>query len=157
MLRNRTLLILLMLHYVPPNYTFSFPRGNQQTEIGERVRQTILTLFFFIALSCVYNYKTIQFKLAKSFCLFTTVFPEPRTWLGTQHCLKHNYETKRLLKGLNVVTYIFKTPTSIIYNYCYSLNGVIIISRTVALPIGWGHSYKPSASGRVLHLNQGAI
>ena len=67
MLRNRTLLILLMLHYVPTNYTYSFPRGNQQTEICERARQRILTLFFFIALSCVYNYKTIQFKSAKSF------------------------------------------------------------------------------------------
>ena len=64
---------------------------------------------------------------------------------------------KRLLKGLNVVTYIFKTPTNIIYNYCYSLNRVIIISRTVALLLGWGHSYKSSASGRALHLNLGAI
>ena len=52
MLRNRTLLILLMLYYVPPNYTFSFPRGNQQTEICERVRQRILP-FLYSFITCI--------------------------------------------------------------------------------------------------------
>lgn len=47
MLRNRTLLVLLMLYYVFKLYFF-LPKGNQQTEICERVRQRILFLYSFI-------------------------------------------------------------------------------------------------------------
>lgn len=64
---------------------------------------------------------------------------------------------KRLLKGLNVVMYIFKTHKYYLQLLSFIRWVIIIISRTVALPIGCGHSYKSSASGRALHLNQGAI